>query len=81
MFPISDLGVVICRHMHIQYTYAESWLLINLTSELLCSSSVPVVDSHVATESLVTCEMSLLLVEMTPRKHSASETRNESRYM
>jgi hypothetical protein len=36
---------------------------------------------HVATESLVTREESLLLAEMTLRKHNASGMRCKSRYM
>lgn len=52
-----------------------------LMSELLRSKSVPIVVSQVATESLVTLEESLLLAEMTPTKHNASEMRCRSRYM
>ena len=52
-----------------------------LRSELLRSSSVPMVDSHVATESLVTCEESLLVADVTPRRHSASAMRSEDEHM
>jgi hypothetical protein len=67
--------------VYIQYTYADSWLLMKLMSELLRSKSVPIVVSHVATESFVTREESPLLAEMTPRKHNASVMRCRSRYM
>lgn len=50
-----------------------------LRSGLLCSSSVPIVVSHVATESLVIGDESL--AEATPRKHKASGMRGKSRYM
>ena len=52
-----------------------------LMSELLRSKSVPIVVFHVATESLVTRDESLLLAEMTLRKHNASGMRCKSRYM
>ena len=81
MFSISDLGILKRRNMYIQYTYADSWPLIKLMSELLCSNSVPIVDSHVATDSFVTCEESLLLAEMTPRKHDANGMRCKGGYM
>lgn len=52
-----------------------------LMSELLRSKSVPIVVSHVATESLVTREESLLLAEILSGKHNASGMRCRSRYM
>jgi len=52
-----------------------------LMSELLCSSSVPIVVSHVATESFVTDEESLLRAEVTLKKHNASGMRRNGEYM
>ena len=45
----------------------------------MCSSSVPIVVSQVATESLVIGDESL--AETTPRKHKASGMRGKSEYM
>jgi hypothetical protein len=67
--------------MYIQYTYADALLLMKLSSGLLRSSSVPIVDSHVATESFMTFGESLQLAEMKLRKHNASVTRCKGRYM
>lgn len=52
-----------------------------LMSELLRSKSVPIVVSHVATESLVTREESPLLAEIPSGKHNASGMRCRSRYI